>query len=152
VLGACWGEIRGDIWTVPADRMKGGKEHRVPLSARAREVLEELPREGEFVFPGARPGKPFSNMVLLVLLRRMGRGNITAHGFRSTFRDWCAECTGYQREVAEAALAHTIESKVEAAYRRGDLFEKRKRLMAEWADFCNSPVAERGVVVPLRGK
>jgi integrase len=150
VLGARWPEIQGETWIVPSNRMKAAVEHRVPLCRGAVELLAQLPREGEFVFIGARSGRPLSNMALLVLLRRMGRGDLTAHGFRSTFRDWCAECTGYPREVAEAALAHSIESKVEAAYRRGDLFEKRRRLMEEWGSYCESPVTERGVVVPLR--
>jgi integrase len=150
VLGARWPEIQGETWIVPSNRMKAAVEHRVPLCRRAVELLAQLPREDEFVFIGARSGRPLSNMALLVLLRRMGRGDLTAHGFRSTFRDWCAECTGYPREVAEAALAHAIESKVEAAYRRGDLFEKRRRLMEEWGSYCESPVTERGVVVPLR--
>jgi integrase len=149
VLGARWDEIQGDTWIVPSIRMKGDREHRVPLSRRALKILAELPREDNFVFLGAHSGRPLSNMALLSLLRRMGRGDLTAHGFRSSFRDWCAECTAYPREVAEAALAHMIESKVEAAYRRGDLFEKRRRLMADWAAYCESPIAKRGAVVPL---
>jgi integrase len=149
VLGARWDEIQGDTWIVPSIRMKGDREHRVPLSRRALKILAELPREDNFVFLGAHSGRPLSNMALLSLLRRMGRGDLTAHGFRSSFRDWCAECTAYPREVAEAALAHMIESKVEAAYRRGDLFEKRRRLMAEWAAYCESTIAKRGAVVPL---
>jgi integrase len=101
------------------------------------------------VFPGGKAGKPLSSMALLMLLRRMERGDLTSHGFRSTFRDWCAEATNYPREVAEAALAHTLRDKTEAAYQRGDLMEKRRRLMAEWAAFCarRAPV---GDVVPLR--
>ena len=100
------------------------------------------------MFPGQKPGKPLSNMAMLALLRRMGRGDLTAHGFRSTFRDWCAETTNYPREVAEAALAHTLGDKVEAAYRRGDLMEKRRRLMADWAAFCGR-IAQPAEVVPL---
>ena len=160
VLGARWGEIdlMAKVWTVPAERMKAGREHRVPLSAAALDVLEKvrplaLARDGKPdmsapVFPGPRRALPMSNMTMLMLLRRMGRGELTAHGFRSTFSDWAAERTAYPREVVEMALAHVIESKVEAAYRRGDLFEKRRRLMADWARFCAAPPA--GDVVPLR--
>jgi integrase len=153
VIGAKWGEfdLAVRVWTVPAGLMKGGREHRVPLADRAVEILEQLPREGEHVFIGGRAGRPLSNMALLETLRRMGRGDLTTHGFRSTFRDWAAETTGYPRELAEAALAHAIESKVEAAYRRGDLFEKRRRLMDDWAVYCASPAAERGTIVPMRG-
>ena len=151
VLGARWDEIRGDVWTIPAGRMKGGKDHRVPLSKRALEVLAPLPRDGEFIFPGRGGGKPLSNMALFVTLRRIGRGDLTSHGFRATFRDWVSERTNYPREVAEMALAHTIGDKVEAAYRRGDLFDKRRKLMADWARYCASPVpATLGGVVPLR--
>ena len=151
VLGARWDEIRGDVWTVPAGRMKGGKDHRVPLSKRVLEILAPLPRDGEFIFPGRGGGKPLSNMALLVTLRRIGRGDLTAHGFRATFRDWVSERTNYPREVAEMALAHTIGDKVEAAYRRGDLFDKRRKLMAEWARYCAAQApATLGGVVPLR--
>ena len=158
VIGARWDEIDllGSTWTVPAGRMKGGREHRVPLPGAAVAVLHEAARLREtgtiVVFPGAKKGKPLSNMAMLVLLRRMGRGDLTSHGFRSTFRDWAAEMTGYQREVVEAALAHAIPDKVEAAYRRGDLFEKRRRLMGEWAEFCGRATsAGIGQVVALRG-
>ena len=119
------------VWTVPADRMKAGREHRVPLSGAALAILRRRrncasdARRIAPVFPGGKAGTPLSNMAMLALLRRMGRGDLTAHGFRSTFRDWCAEATNYPREVAEAALAHTLADKVEAAYRRGDLMEKR---------------------------
>jgi integrase len=143
VIGARWAEIDGDVWTVPGERMKAGREHRVPLSAAALAVLSTMKPDGaapsEFVFPGGRPGRPLSGMALLMLLRRMGRGDLTAHGFRSTFREWTAEATGYPREVAELALAHVNKDKVEAAYQRGDLFEKRRRLMEEWAAFCARP-------------
>ena len=153
VLGATWEEIDFDneLWTVPADRMKSGKEHRVPLSEPTLSILREL-REtssNEFVFPGGRRGKPLSNMALLMQLRRMKRNDLTTHGFRSTFRDWAAECTDYTREVAEMALAHVVSDKVEAAYRRGDLFEKRRLLMQEWAKFCATPKAT-GKVVAFR--
>lgn len=153
VLGACWSEIdiATKIWTVPAKRMKGRREHRVPLSKRALFILEDM-RPGHaahgqdetegFVFPGAKRGAPLSNMVFLMLLRRMGCADLTAHGFRSTFRDWAAERTAFPSEVAEMALAHTVGDKVEAAYRRGDLFEKRRRLMEAWATFCTASKQE----------
>jgi integrase len=148
VLGARWDEISGDLWIVPGERMKGGREHRVPLSKQAVAILETLPREGEFVFPGRSIGVPMSNMAMLVTLRRMGRGDLTTHGFRSSFRDWCAERTNFPSEVAEMALAHAVGDKVEAAYRRGDLFEKRVRLMADWAAFCSSMPSTRGAGRP----
>jgi integrase len=142
VLNATWGEIDRDAaaWTVPGARMKAGREHRVPLSPRALAILTELGGGGdmEFVFPGNRAGKPLSNMVFLQLLKRMGYADLTAHGFRSTFRDWAAEQTAFPREVAEAALAHVVADKVEAAYRRGDLFEKRRQLMEAWASWCGA--------------
>jgi integrase len=140
VINAPWDEVDldGKLWVVSAARMKAGREHRVPLSAAAMAILEQMKeiREGAFVFSGGKKGKPLSNMAMLAVLKRMGRGNLTAHGFRSTFRDWAAECTNFPREVVEMALAHTIESKVEAAYRRGDLFQKRRRLREAWARFC----------------
>ena len=161
VLAMTWAEVSlaEAVWTIPATRMKAGKEHRVPLSASALAVLGEMAKlrtsadPAEVVFPGAKPGRPLSNMAMLVLLRRMGRGDLTAHGFRSTFRDWVAEATGYPREVAEAALAHTLADKVEAAYRRGDLLDKRRQLMAEWSDFCAQVVpAEKGRMAAQRAK
>ena len=143
VLGARWSEVdmEAAVWTVPADRMKAGREHSVPLSAGALAVLHGLlplrPDEGDgYVFPGQKEGKPLSSMAMLMLLRRMDRADLTAHGFRSTFRDWTEEATSTPHAVAEAALAHTIGNKVEAAYRRGDLYQKRAQLMQEWADFC----------------
>lgn len=151
VIGSRWSEfdLADKVWTVPAGRMKAGKEHRVPLSARALAILEDVkPRrsiiqqqdEGEaFVFPGGKSGAGLSNMALLMVLRRMGREHVTAHGFRSSFRDWAAERTNFPREVAEMALAHTVGGKVEAAYRRGDLFERRRRIMAEWGRYCGMP-------------
>jgi integrase len=159
VIGARWSEfdMQAATWTVPAERMKAGREHRVPLSDGAVDVLREVaklatkPDPKAFVFPGGKAGKPLSSMALLMLLRRMERGDLTAHGFRSTFRDWCAEATNYPREVAEAALAHTLRDKTEAAYQRGDLMEKRRRLMAEWATFCARPAATGAVVVLWAG-
>ncbi|MGA7452420.1 MAG: tyrosine-type recombinase/integrase [Rhodoplanes sp.] len=123
--------------------MKAGKAHRVPLSARALAILEEMQTyrsaDDGFLFPGLRAGKPLSNMAFLMLLRRMGRNDLTVHGFRSTFRDWCAERTNFPAEVAEMALAHTISDKTIAAYNRSDLFDRRRRLMQEWAGFCTGP-------------
>jgi integrase len=154
IIGARWGEIdlAEKVWTVPASRMKGGREHRVPLSAEALAVLDKVDKgePEEFVFVG-RKKRPLSNMAFLMLLRRMGHNKLTAHGFRSTFRDWAAERTNFQREVAEAALAHFISDKVEAAYRRGDLFEKRRRLMAAWGEFATAGSAP-SIVVKLREK
>jgi integrase len=159
VIGATWAEIDlvKAIWTIPASRMKAKKEHRVPLSARALEILRSMmPQDGvgpaatNFVFPSARTEKSLSNMAFLMLLRRMKRGDLTAHGFRSTFRDWTAERTNYPREVAEIALAHTVGDKVEAAYLRGDQLEKRRRLMNEWAIYCGTVPAESGKVTSIR--
>jgi len=150
-IGARWSEISQDTWTVPGHRMKAGHDHRVPLPARALEILASLPREGDFVFPGAREGVPISNMAMLELLRGM-RPDITVHGFRSTFRDWAAEMTNYPNHVVEMALAHVVGNKVEAAYRRGDLFEKRRRLTAEWAKYCERSASHSNTknVVELR--
>jgi integrase len=156
VIGASWSEIdlSAKVWTIPAVRMKAKREHRVPLSARAVEIVSAMKEKaGEDcspkmpVFAGLKKGKPLSNMAFLMLLRRMGRDGLTAHGFRSTFRDWAAERTNYPGEVAEMALAHTVSNKVEAAYRRGDLFDKRRRLMDGWARFCGSvqPVAHNNI-------
>jgi integrase len=130
------------VWTVPADRIKGGRDHRVPLSDDALAILERMheARQGDQVFAGERRAT-LSSMALLMLLRRMNRPDLTVHGFRSTFRDWAAECRGFPGEVAEAALAHVVGDKVEAAYRRGDLFEKRRRLMDDWAAYCAKPEA-----------
>ena len=155
VIGAKWEEIdfAEKVWTVPAERMKAKKEHRAPLCARALAILEELHHESEdgFLFPGRSEGSALSNMAMLQLLRRMGCGDLTVHGFRSTFRDWAAERTNYPREVAEMALAHTVSDKVEAAYRRGDLFDKRRRMMEEWLRFCETPSqAPSGKVVEIR--
>lgn len=152
-IGAKWPEIdtAKAVWTIPAERMKSGKEHRVPLSGRALEILDELPSEGDFVFPGGREGKPLSNMALLMQLRRMNRDDLTAHGFRSTFRDWAAEQTAFPNFVAEMALAHVVGDKVEAAYRRGDLMAKRAKLMQAWASYCATP-ASKGTVTPIRGR
>lgn len=139
------------VWIIPPKRMKAKREHRVPLSERAVEMLRSPPREAEFVFPGSRKGTPISNMAMATLLKRMRYSHITVHGFRSTFRDWAAERTGYANHIVEMALAHTVGNKVEAAYRRGDLLEKRARLMAEWAGYCSAePVTTSAKVATLR--
>jgi integrase len=152
VIGARWDEIdlQEKIWTIPASRMKAGREHRVPLTEAALAVLSLMQsvRQNEYVFPGDRQAR-LSNMALLMVLRRMKRRDITAHGFRSTFRTWAAERTHFAREVVETALAHVVGNKVESAYQRGDLFDKRRRLMDAWAAFCaRKPGAAS--VVPLQ--
>lgn len=137
---ATWTEfdLGAALWVIPAERMKGSREHRVPLAPAARALLQALPRLSDFVFPGAKSGKPLSDISLVAVLRRMGRADITMHGFRSTFRDWCAEsvANAFPREVCEHALAHSLPDKTEAAYRRGDLIEKRALLMQAWAAYC----------------
>jgi integrase len=143
-------DLAACMWTVPPERMKSGREHRVPLSDRVLEILAATPSEGEFVFPGRHRGAALSNMALLETLKDMGRGDITTHGFRSTFRDWGSEMTAFPHEVLEMALAHVVSDKVEAAYRRGDLLEKRRRLMAEWADYCARASIAGDNVVQLR--
>ena len=157
VIGATWSEIDFDsaIWIVSGERMKNGKEHRVPLSSTAIKVLRKMEKvaESKFVFPGGKRNRPLSNMAFLQLLKRMGRGDLTAHGFRSTFRDWVAERTNYPNEVAEMALAHTVTDKVEAAYRRGDMFDKRVNLIEDWCGFCAlTPDDGAGNVVPIKGR
>jgi integrase len=150
VLGAKWAEIDLDakVWIIPAERMKAGREHRVPLSDRALSVLEALPREGDFVFPGQRPDRPIIHTAMLELVHVMRGKSATVHGFRSTFRDWAAEQTAYPHELCEIALAHAVGNKVEAAYRRGDMMEKRRRLMEDWAAYCERPpVRSRADVV-----
>jgi len=158
VIGAVWGEFDLDAgkWIIPAARIKSRREHRAPLSPAALAVLEEMrggaePAANDLVFPGRRIGRPLSGMAMLALMKRMGQGEHTVHGFRSTFRDWAAERTNYPREVAEMALAHVISDQVEAAYRRGDLFTKRQQMMDAWATFCAAP-ATSGEVVALRGQ
>ncbi|MEQ8251987.1 MAG: site-specific integrase [Oceanibaculum nanhaiense] len=139
-IGASWEEmdLTDRVWIVPAERIKAGREHRVPLSYRAVEILLIMRdmRVSDFVFPGLRKGKPLSNMTMLGVLKRMGCGHLTTHGFRSSFRDWAAECTNYPGEIAEMALAHTIGNKVEAAYRRGDLFDRRRQMMRDFTVYC----------------
>jgi integrase len=151
VIGATWAEMDLDraVWTVPAERMKAGKEHRVPLSPRAVEILASRQGlEGEPCFANLK-GEKLSGMAMAMLLRRM-KQDITVHGFRSAFRDWAAECTGYSHEVAEMALAHTIGNAVERAYRRGDLFEKRRRLMGDWAKYFTNTGPSAGQAIPIR--
>jgi integrase len=153
VISARWREIDSAkrVWHVPAERMKSKREHRVPLSVPALNVLERLPNSDEgLIFPGLKTDRPLSNMALLVLLGRMKRSDLTVHGFRSSFRDWAAEQTNFPTEVAEMALAHVVGSKVEAAYRRGDMFEKRRRLMDAWAEFLTKAPAKSSEVVSLR--
>lgn len=156
VIGAKWNEVDLDVatWIIPADRIKARKEHRIPLSTPALTILREQLKtrsegDGDFVFPGRKRGSPLSTMAFLMTLRRLSREDITAHGFRSTFRDWAAERTNYPREVVEMALAHAISDKVEAAYRRGDLFEKRRLLMERWANYCAQPAKPVGEVVSI---
>jgi integrase len=159
VLGATWAEfdLGGKLWSVPAARMKAKREHRVPLTPRALDILRkvEKARNGDLVFPGLRRGKPLSNMALAMTLRRLGLDEVTVHGFRSAFRDWCGNETAFPREVAEAALAHVVGDKAEQAYRRGDALDKRRKLMAAWASFLEPKPAAiepkpAANVVPLR--
>ncbi|MEQ9491539.1 MAG: tyrosine-type recombinase/integrase [Alphaproteobacteria bacterium] len=140
VLLATWDEIdeAESVWIIPGKRMKAGKEHRIPLSKHAVTILKEARKHStsDYIFPGQRKNRPLSNMAFLQLLKRMKRLDVTVHGFRSSFRDWVAETTPYPNEVAEMALAHAVSSQVEAAYRRGDLLEKRRQMMEDWANFC----------------
>lgn len=155
VVGARWAEVdrQAKVWTIPKERMKAGKEHRVPLGPRALEILdtvEKLRGDGDWIFPGPRKGRPFSNMAMLALLKkRMDRPDITVHGFRSSFRDWAGERTSFPREIAEAALAHVVGDEVERAYRRGDALEKRRMLMLGWEQFIKSSGPDEKVV-PIR--
>ena len=141
VIGACWNEVdmTTAVWTVPAKRMKAAREHRVPLTDRAITILQELEQmrtetSGDWIFPGGKPGRPLSNMALTALLKRLDV-QVTVHGFRSAFRDWCGEESSFPREIAEAALAHRVGDATELAYRRGDALERRRRLMDDWAGF-----------------
>jgi integrase len=149
-LGMRWGEVDlgAALWTVPGERMKSGRPHRVPLSHRAVELLATLPREGEFVFLGRRTGAKPHPMVLVTLLRRMGH-TVTAHGFRASFKTWASERTNYPRELIEAALAHVIGDAAEQAYSRGDMLARRRQLMEAWSEFCSRPAAE-AEIVPIR--
>ena len=153
VMGARWDEIdrQVNVWTIPAERMKAGREHRVPLSNRALAILVEADRarRGGFIFPAQSGDQPLSDMALTMLMRRLKVTNATVHGFRSSFRDWVGEATSFPREIAEAALAHTVGDKVERAYWRGDALERRRQLMEAWANFfCELSTKEE--VVRLR--
>jgi integrase len=150
VFGALWEEfdLEARVWTVPAIRMKAGREHRVPLSARAVEILRQMEqnRLSALVFPGTKPGRPLSVMALEMVLRRM-KLDFTVHGFRSAFRDWAGERTHFPREVAEAALAHLVGDAVERAYRRGDALEKRRKLMDAWSNFLEQQARNNVVLL-----
>ena len=139
VIGARWDEIKDGVWTIPGSRMKAGKQHRVPLSRRALEILDAMPCDGGLIFP-------LSNMAMLSLVKGMDGGKLTMHGFRSTFSTWAREMTAYQRDVVEMALAHTIKDKSERAYQRGDMLAKRSKLMQSWSDYCGSTPVEASVV------
>jgi integrase len=153
VIGARWDEIslQDKTWTVPAGRMKGGKEHRVPLSERAIELLHALPREdgNDFVFIGARAGSGLGPQSLVQVLKSK-HPDFTVHGMRSCFKDWCSETTNFPNFVVEMAMAHAIPNVVEAAYRRGDLLRKRQQLAEAWSKYCTSPPPAGAIVVPMR--
>jgi integrase len=152
VLGLRWPEIDLDhaVWTVPAARMKAGREHRVPLSGRAVAILKGLAgsKQGEFVFTGQRPNTPLSGMAMEMMLRRMNVNDATVHGFRSSFRDWAGNVSNFPRELIEMALAHVIGDKAEQAYRRSDALEKRRKLMEAWAAYCDPRT--KATIIPLR--
>jgi integrase len=154
VIGATWAELdlADKVWTVPAERMKAGRPHRVPLTPRAVAILTELAknRVSDFVFPGLKPSRPISNMTMTKALTAAGAGDFTVHGMRSSFRDFCAEETNFPREIAEAALAHVVGDATEQAYRRGDALEKRRKLMTAWANYIE-PCPENNVV-PIKRK
>ena len=145
-------DLKAKTWTIPADRMKAGREHRVPLCEVAVALLDKLPqeRDGEFLFIGARAGMPLSNMAMTSVLRRMKRGDITVHGFRSTFRDWAGDRTGFTHETIEFSLAHGITDKTEAAYRRSTSIEKRRRLMDAWGEYCAKSAVGGANVVNMK--
>lgn len=152
VIEARWEEIdlAKHLWIIPKARMKAGKEHRIPLSDRAIEILKALPKVSDFLFPSPRGDKPMSNMAMLQVLKRMDRSDVTVHGFRSSFRDWTAEQTAYPREVCEHALAHGLKDATEAAYQRGDLLRKRTALMEDWAKYCSTLQKQGSRVTPIR--
>ena len=150
VIAASWDEfdLQTGIWTIPGARMKSKREHRVPLPGQAIALLENLPSKEGWLFPSIQYGKHISNMAMLNMLKRdMKHPSLTVHGFRSSFRDWCAEQTNYPRELAESALAHVLTDKTEAAYRRGDMLEKRRLLMQSWADYCDRVQASNVVAI-----
>lgn len=153
-INAKWSEVDevAKVWTIPAMRMKSGREHQVPLPTRVLKILASLPKEGEFVFPGARGDRPLSNMAMLELLRGMKGPGLTVHGFRSSFRDWAGDQTGYPRDLIEFALAHKLKDETEAAYRRSTALEKRRKLMQAWTDYCavqKAAGATSGKVMPI---
>lgn len=153
VFGATWSEFDFEkaIWTIPAERMKAKREHRVPLSVEALHIvknLHEVRNASPYVFAGLKPNRPLSNMAFAMLMERMDVADVTAHGFRSSFRDWAGDATGFPREIAEHALAHSIGNATERAYRRADAIEKRRKMMQAWADFLSSSKA--GTVLPMR--
>ena len=151
VLGARWTEIKDGLWVIPKERMKAGVEHRVVLSAPALKLLAALPREGAYIFAGNRPGRPLNGMSFSRLMAKLGY-TVTVHGFRATFKTWASEITAYPNHVVEQALAHAISNAIEAAYQRGDLLQKRRRLMEDWAKFCGTRATRAaGDVVALRG-
>ena len=151
-IEARWTEfdLENALWTIPAARMKAAKEHVVPLTQAVIDLLTKARKlgDGDYVFPGGKPGKPLSNMACLTLLKRMGRADITVHGLRSTFRDWAGETTAHPREVIEHALAHQIKDKAEASYARGSLLQKRRALMADWSAYCKNPNLTLSGAVP----
>ena len=151
MLGACWNEfdLEERLWTVPANRMKADREHRVPLSDAALDIIKNMAasRCGDFVFPGAIPGRPRSQVALRTVLRELGRTGLTVHGFRSSFADWATERTNYPGDAIELALAHRVGDAVVAAYRRSDAFDRRRRLMEDWATYCATPSIASGNVL-----
>ena len=151
VLGAQWQEVEGQVWTVPPSRMKGNREHRVPLMPRCVAIIAEMRaiQQGPYIFPGRHGDAPMWANAFAYLLRQMGHGGITVHGFRSAFRDWAGERTNFPREVAEAALAHQVGTAVERAYRRADALEKRRKLMTAWGEFCGKPVPAGATVTSI---
>jgi integrase len=154
VIGAVWSEINleNKVWTIPPSRMKSGREHQVPLSEPALALLRDMAKMhvSDFVFPGYRDKRPLNDTTLRKLVREVGTHDLTVHGFRSTFRDWCGDHTSYPREVAEAALGHLVGDQVEQAYRRGTAFEQRRTLMADWAAYCEPRTGETVVAMRRR--
>ena len=158
-IGAKWQEIDDKLWTVPAERLKGKKgtrkkDHVVPLTDEALAILKDLPRDGDYVFPGGKEAKGLSNMAMAEVLKEMGYSAdmATVHGFRSTFKDWCSEQTAYPNELSEMAMAHTVSDKVEAAYRRGDMRDRRRRLMEDWAAYCDGHAVGGENVLAIGGR
>jgi integrase len=151
-LGMRWSEVdlSAAMWTIPGDRMKSGRPHRIPLSNHVIELLAGLPREGEYVFPGRFPGSKPNPHVPRRLVRRMGH-NVTVHGFRASFRTWAGERTNFPRELIEVALAHAVGDETEQSYMRADMLARRRQLMEVWSEYCNKPDTANGVVVPMRG-